>query len=112
MGHNTSMLILNDALNSIKNDKEFGRKVHEAVCELSSGRGQIDISSGGHCNAATVVETHHADATSVVAFQGNLATVLAEHIYAYGDEPEEIRILKQLADKYGYSLRKKYQPRK
>jgi len=120
MGYNTSMIILNDGLDQIKKDPEFGSKVAAAAARLDVERWQrskaglpfygVDVSAGCHGNAATVLETHHADATSVVAFGGNRGLVLAEYLYAYGEEEEEVRILKALADKLGYQVRRKPTP--
>ena len=39
MGFNTSMIVLNDSLNEIEEDKDFGRKVAEAISELDLGGG-------------------------------------------------------------------------
>lgn len=119
MGYNTSMIILNDCLDYIRKDEQFGRKVSEAVSKLSlppeyrDSHG-IDISSGPAVNAATVIETHHADITSIVAFGQNMGVQLAT-TYVYGwsqrNETAEVSILKALAEKYGYQVRRKPSPR-
>lgn len=117
MGFNTSMIVLNDALGDIERDPEFGRKVSQAVSKLSlpeeyrSAWG-VDVSAGCSVNAATVIETHHADSISIVAFGRNEGIVLAKHLYAYGTESQEIRVLKALADQHGYVLHRKPQPKK
>ena len=66
MGYNTTVVVINDALGLIADDPDFGRRLSEAVRELGMGNGPVDIAahgkSGGiHVNAATVIETHHAD---------------------------------------------------
>lgn len=115
MGFNTSMIILNDCLHDIEKDPEFGKKISRAVSMLDVERvareeaGRkfygVDVSAGCCANAATVIETHHADGTSVVAFGGNLGLHMGT-FYAYGTEEEEIRILRELAVRHGFGLRK------
>ena len=112
MGYNTTVIVLNDALHEIENDPLFGRKLGEAVARLSLGRAVVgdhgvDISAGGHVNAATAIESHHADSNAIVAVGGNCATVLG---HTYGDhhkEEDKEKILRQLADELGFSLRRK-----
>lgn len=115
MGWNTSMIILNDCLQDIRDDPEFGKKVYEAATSLRTERylreeaGQpfygVDVSAGMCVNAATVIDTHHADDTSVIAFGGNRGLHLGT-FRAYGSEEEEIRILRELAARHGFGLRK------
>lgn len=78
MGFNTTVLVLNDALHHIENDPEFGRKLVQAIQAVSRGS-QVDISSNGHCNAATVIESHHADYDVLVKIGGNRAVVITEN---------------------------------
>ena len=113
MGYNTSMIIRNDALTDIERDPEFGKKVSRAVSDLTlpppshrSAHG-VDVSAGSSVNAATVIESHHADSTSVVAFGQNRAIHLMTGYVCSKGESEEVRILKELADKLGYHVRRK-----
>lgn len=103
MGLNTSVIIRNDALNEIKDDKEFGQKLYEAVNKCS-GEKNVDIRAGSFVNAASVVETHHADFLTVVSFGGNTAEKLG-YGGNYRNTKEEI--LKALAEQLGYRLVKK-----
>jgi len=111
MGYNTTLVIMNDALHQIKEDKDFGRKVYEAALVIDRQENRqrgVDISSGCHCNAATVIEQHHADSTAVIAVGGNCATVLhTTYGYRHHEEADQIHILEELADRYGYTIRKK-----
>ena len=113
MGYNTSMIVLNDALGCIEKDDEFGKHVSQAISQLGTPTRErgIGISSKGHCNAATVLETHHADQLSVVSFGGNCGQVLSNGIWSWklndGKEKSKVEILKRLADEMGYSLQKK-----
>lgn len=119
MGYNTSVLVLNDAVDMIAKDPHFGRKLYEAVLSLSRGK-QVDVPAhsydekgavrGVHCNAATVVETHHADGVSIVAFGQNCATKLSELYYVKGghySEEGKLDIVRMMADELGYKLVKK-----
>lgn len=62
----TTVLVLNDALADIRDDPEFGKKLYNAVLKASIGE-KTDVSAGCYINAATVIETHHADGVAVVA---------------------------------------------
>ncbi len=110
MGMNTSVIVLNDALDSIENDPEFGKKIGNAIRECRHHNRYradhgVDISCGSHCNAATVVETHHADETTLLAFGGNCVSNLGG-VYGYRHNAEEIQValLKMLAEKLGYRV--------
>jgi hypothetical protein len=107
MGYNTTVIVLNDALTDIANDPEFGHKLARAISRLSI-EPNVGVSAGYHAHAATAIETHHADGNAVVVVGGNSASVLG---YTLGGthyrEEDKIRILRQLADDLGYSLRKK-----
>ena len=117
MGFNSTVIVLNDALHLIREDKDFGRKLADAISHLSLGpdvvgRYGVDISSGGHCNAATAIESHHADMNAIVAVGGNCATQLGV-TFGFHHKPEsKLEILKQLADGLGYTLRKKPESKK
>lgn len=115
MGYNTSVIVLNDALETIAEDPYFGKRLRDAVHSVGVNDGKpIDIPAVSpqgaiHCNAATVIETHHADCTSVVTIGGNCGQVLG---ITYGwrndlsKEEDKIRILKALAYDLGYTIRK------
>jgi hypothetical protein len=103
MGYNSTLVILNDALHEIEKDKDFGKKVHDAVITVNRGK-PVDISSGFHCNAATVIETHHADQISLIAVGGNCGQDFG-YVGNYRSKP--LDMLKALADKLGYRIVKK-----
>ena len=106
MGWNTTVLVLNDALEQISKDKDFGSNLSKAISECSCYGKKVDISAGYHCNAATVIESHHMDETSVIAVGGNTGINLGTY-FPYGKETFEIRVLRELANKYGFELHKK-----
>lgn len=105
MGFNTTVVVLNDALDQISKDPLFGQKLADAVLYLGGpSKFHLDIPSGNSCNAATVVETHHADEVVVVAVGGNYGRILG---YGGGWKGSDLDILKSLAWKMGYTVHKK-----
>jgi hypothetical protein len=106
MGWNTSMIILNDAVDAIGKDKEFGKKVCDAV--LGYRQGGVSISSGHNANAATVLETHHADFSVLLAVGGNCGSVLTSVMDSrHNIENTQIKLLKAFAEELGYRIIKK-----
>jgi hypothetical protein len=105
---------MNDALDQIEKDTEFGKKVASAIHQSTryipytrDDRGFheiVDIPSGNHANAAHVVETHHADMTHIISVGGNLGQSLGA-VSGWTAKPEEL--LARLADRMGYRLVKK-----
>jgi hypothetical protein len=110
MGFNTTVIVLNDALHAIAEDPQFGKKLAAAVMSLGSGR-KYDavISAMNHVNAATAIESHHADAFSVVAIGGNMGAVLG---YGGGYRNTNEEILKALASSMGFVVHRKPAKRK
>lgn len=64
MGYNTTVVVMNDALGMIEGDPNFGKNLARAIAEVGRGK-PVDVPAsngrGVHCNAATVIESHHAD---------------------------------------------------
>lgn len=108
MGFNTTVVVLNDALHLIEKDQNFGKNLVAAIGKLQAGRPYPDVSIGHHCNAATVIETHHADCDAIIAVGGNCGHVLgyAVGVVSNGDSGK-VEILKQLAEQLGYRLVRK-----
>jgi len=110
MGFNTTVVVLNDALGYIEDDPDFGKNLARAISEVGGRGGRVDVAArssrgGVHCNAATVVETHHADSTVIVAVGGNLGLELGR---AWGHKwNDKVAILKSLAANMGFYIRKK-----
>jgi hypothetical protein len=110
MGFNTTVLILNDYLHCIAEDKEFGRKLYEAVCELDA-RGVPDCLRGKIDHGAQVIETHHADYHHAIIVGGNMAqdAGYAAHWTERLDmrkTEDRVKLLKSMARDLGYSLHK------
>lgn len=64
MGFNTTVVVMNDALSAIESDSAFGERLVRAILEVQRGK-PVDVAAHGrrsiHANAATVIESHHAD---------------------------------------------------
>lgn len=105
MGYNTTIMLINDALDQIETDPMFAKNLVRGCQQVIRGE-PITISAGNHGNAAMVIETHHADGTSLVAVGQNYGQSLGL-FYPYGDQSFEVKMLRQLAEKYGYYITKK-----
>jgi hypothetical protein len=79
MGFNTTVVVLNDALHQIENDPEFGRNLARAIMRVSGRGGKMDVPAGNHCNAAEVIESHHADWMVYVRVGGNTGEVVRDN---------------------------------
>ena len=105
MGFNTTVVVLNDALESISRDGKFGCNLVDSI--MSLGRSNI-VSAGEYVNAATVIETHHADLFSVVLVGRNTGSHLQGLKYPiHVSLPNPVEALKEIADQLGYRVVKK-----
>ena len=81
MGFNTTVVVLNDALGEIAEDAQFGERLAAAIRQVQRGK-PVNVAAHGkhgiHCNAALVVETHHADQDVLVRIGGNTAEIVKE----------------------------------
>ncbi len=97
MGYNTTVVVINDALGEIENDPQFGKKLVAAILMKNTTEEPVNISAGNHVNAASVVETHHADRTALIAVGGNNATVLLEtQGWRHRDKKMQFRLAEEL----------------
>lgn len=105
MGWNTSLIIRNDCLHDIENDPAYGKKVADAVKEVIMQDRGVNVHCGSCGASTTVIETHHADATAIIAVGGNTARVLG---YTFLRNREEFNedVLRDLALQHGFTLRK------
>lgn len=81
MGFNTTVMVLNDALSQIEQDPEFGQRLVAAILRVRPGK-PLSVAAHGkhsiHCNAALVIETHHASHEVKVAIGGNTGRVIRD----------------------------------
>lgn len=111
MGFNTTVVVINDALDQIGADPQFGAKLAAAIREHAGSRNRVDVSAGNHCNAAHVVETHHADRTALVSVGGNLGVPQLEYRgWRHHESEQQIALLTAWAEKLGFSLVKTPEP--
>ncbi len=100
MGYNTTIVLLNDHLESVRNEHALGERLHDAVLSLSRGK-MVRVGGG-----IQVIETHHADALVPVLVGGNCGQVLDASVHWSADDVE-LALLKRLAEKRGFRLAKK-----
>ena len=74
MGFNTTVVILNDGLDDIANDKEFGKHLAEAIQSVIFNK-KVTLYSG-HGNVGEVIESHHADYIVTVKVGHNTGTIV------------------------------------
>ena len=111
MGWNTSVVLYNDSLHMIRDDPEFGRRLHDAAVQAIRGE-HVDFCThsprGGSASAGMVIETHHADQTALIAVGGNYGNCLGTTWgYSHHEKEQQLEVLRRIADQFGYSLRKK-----
>lgn len=106
MGYNSTLVVLNDGLDFIKDDKDIGAKIRSAVLKLSVSNGPVDIDAGSHVNAMTAIESHHADGLVPVLVGGNYGQVVKNVWIPYISDHAEMYLLKELAHKLGYNVSK------
>lgn len=106
MGFNSTLVVLNDALEQISEDKEFGQKVKASILRKYSYRDEdyVNISSGNHANVAAVVGVHHADEKHLFAIGGNIGWDFG---YMGGYRATEEQMLRAWAAKLGFVLHRK-----
>ena len=106
MGFNATVVVMVDALHIIEKDPEFGKTLAEAINQISHYREKAHgfVSSGGHVNAAEVIEVHHADGKHLIAVGGNTGWDLGR-VTSYRSTEEEM--LRAWADRLGFTLRRK-----
>lgn len=108
MGYNSAVIVLNDGLSSIEQDKDFGKRLAAAVNVKScyGYRHASDVAAHGkhciHVNAASVISTAHADIPQVLVIKQNTGWNLWQEM------PEHcFHDLKALLGHHGYDIIKK-----
>ena len=106
MGFNSTVLILNDRLSEIRREPE--RFVEEMLNGIARSGYPVE-EVGFHPGQSTVMSCAHADTVTILAVGGNCSTILGRFHNggAHHTEEAQVKLLRELADKYGFSLRKK-----
>lgn len=110
MGFQTTLTILNDAMNEIDADPVgwWEKTRHEIMNHRGNGQKPNSYGFKGYSNAFSVASFHHASVTSVIAVGGNHASILGQfHNQAHHTEEYKLELLKKMANELGYSLTKK-----
>lgn len=102
MGYNAAAIVLMDGINHIGADTEFGQKLRSAALAANSRIKSYDVSAGSFANPMTILPAAHADLAQVVLIHGNSIERL--HV---GVSPDPLTLVKEMAEKLGYTLRKK-----
>ena len=77
MGFNTTIVIYNDALNEIENDKDFGKNLVDAIMQNISDPPdeKTHIISSGY-DAGVVIEQHHSSYDVLVSVGKNTGKIV------------------------------------
>jgi len=97
MGFNTAVIIKNDYMHTIQDDKDFGEKLCDSI--YYSGWNK----TRNLHNSFSTLPSQHADTMQVVLIGGNSIRSLGYSNWNSTD----IEILRDLADQFGYKLTKK-----
>lgn len=98
MGFNTALMVLNDRLDEIRNDPQFGERVSAAVMQAWRGEEK-------YFGSFSMLPTQHADTVQIISVGFNNINLLG---HAWSDNPETI--LRELARQHGYRLVKRRKP--
>jgi hypothetical protein len=107
MGYNTAAIILNDGMDQLKKDPDTGKKIHDGI--LMTMQGPQTIPLGNHCNPVMLLPSRHADEDQIVIVGGNyIRTVCNAWGLPHRVSEAELQeaVMRHLAQKLGYSLRK------
>jgi len=110
MGHNTAVLILNDAINGVQEDpKGFADALMDAWHKFQHTHVPTDFCIGNHSNGGTVFHESHADVTGVYAIGGNHTSKLYTGYNGgrHHTDEDRVKLLKELAAEMGYTITKK-----
>ena len=109
MGFNSTVVILNDYLHDIEKDPEFGRKLSLMIAE--HGYDELRAarrSQGMYAPGTQVLGVHHADCVHLFAVGCNHGRDLG-NVAHWTQMDNDEKILRELADRLGYHIRKKPQ---
>jgi hypothetical protein len=105
MGFNTAAIFLNDG---IRRGDEFYQALGKSTIDAILKNG--DVIYAGNGNVGEVLSSKHADEVQIVAIGGNSISRLGSLYYSWhlntGKQEDNIKLLRALADQYGFDLHK------
>lgn len=108
MADTTVVVVRNSALYDIENDLQFASNLAEGIQRAAFRREQIEVRAGNCFSAARVIPLPPTEETNLIAFGASKATLLGQvqNGGAPAFEEEQVRILREAAEKLGYTLQK------
>lgn len=107
MGFVSAIVINNDLLSDIADDKDFGEKTSRAILSLTFRAPECSIFSGPGV-AATAVACHHASTgVPIIVGGGTFYKAIRDIHLSENSQDLELELLKNLAEKHGFNLHKK-----
>lgn len=112
MGYNTVLTVCNDQLSSIRNDPDFGRKVHDLIRDAGHFPGprghERSINQPLHgAYGVSALMPRHADDMQLVLVGRNTMELIGQCWTA-----DPVEALKQVADQLGYKVIKQPERKK
>jgi hypothetical protein len=107
------VVILHDGIGRIKEDTEFGKKLHDAILNFRRDNRFKNILYSGNGNVGQVVAQDHADGYHAVIMGGNTGWdfgVVAHRRDGSDkltDDEWKLAIVRRMASDLGYTLRKR-----
>lgn len=83
MGFNTTIVILNDSLNEIREDKDFGEKLYGAIMENWQTKKPTTIFANGKNgvgDCGVVITQYHSSADIMIRVGGNTGEVIKRYV--------------------------------
>lgn len=105
MGFNTSLMIRNDNMHSLKNDIHLGQRIYNAICKLNIPKGRLmygDLDFG----QGEVISQAHADANQLIVVGGNRGQTMEDFSNNENSDWFVIHQMKQYLEKHGYKVTK------
>lgn len=106
MGFYTTFTVLNDDLDHIANDPDFGSSVRIAALNVLTKPKGLELKSKGRV-VGRAVSSYHCDNSQLIYLEASNHDLLAIGNSLQDTDKDKIALLKRIASDLGYSLRKK-----
>lgn len=104
MGYMATVTVLMDHVHEIRDDEKFGKYLYHAIVQ----HGRPPNLQRTYLRGAEVIGVHHADDVHAYIVGGNMGRDLG-YVTNWTQSDNDEAILRALADKLGYHIRKKPQ---